>query len=171
MRIAQTIGELGLEKGILAAWPEPRAGQGLRPKFGTRPFPRKPLYAVLLVLIFIFGSAAAKGSTVSPFMIVGTVAAVGIAWPLVSLLDRITRRNVWIYPDRVLVTHANDKVTVGKSDLKQVVVYAVRGPALFAFEFVEHGGKSHVVAVPDDVNLDELLDHLRNGGYEVRSDV
>ncbi|MDE2000809.1 MAG: hypothetical protein KGI52_17990, partial [Burkholderiales bacterium] len=54
MQILQTIGELSLENGAIAAWAEPRAGQGLRPKFGARPLPKKLIYMILILEGFVF---------------------------------------------------------------------------------------------------------------------
>jgi|SRR6266850_2758295 len=174
MRIAQTVGELGLEKGVLAAWPEPRSGQALKPRFGSRPFPRKPIYAALSLLAFLAVGALGKGMPISPTAmlgaLVGVVVLIGLAWPLMNLLDRMTKRNVWIYPDRVMITHANSRWTIGKADLKKVVVYPV-GTSRIAFEFVRQSGRSHVVALAEDIDLDELLIHLGNGGYAVERDV
>lgn len=171
MRIAQTIGEVGLEQGVVAAWSEPRAGQSLKPKFGARPFPRKPLYALLIVVAF-FGLSILQSpeALVSLKLVAVALLLIAVAWPVVMLLDRMTKRNVWIYLDQIIITHARNRVVLRKPDLKDAFIYRVGKPSVLALELILTTGKSHVVALPSETEPAELVECLRNIGYQVESD-
>jgi hypothetical protein len=172
VRVAQTIREVGLETGATAIWAEPRRGQGLKPRFGSRPFPRKPLYAVLIISGLVALIALLKRSPISTWQIAFvSLLAVGIAWPIAILLDRLNRRNVWVYNDRILITHANARVVVLKSDINSVVVYRVSLPSLVAVEFVSLSGKSNVVALPQEIAVADLISKLQTAGYVVRNEL
>jgi hypothetical protein len=167
-----TIRELGLERGVVAAWSEPRAGQRLKPRFGTRRFPKKILYALLMLTGYIGFVAFSKGDTPSlQQLILWPLIAVGIAWPLLIGLDRLSQRNVWVYTDRILVTHGGDRVVLLKSAIKQIVVYQASNLAIPAMEFVTLKGQSTVVALPDTMNALELLTVLANLGFAIRNDL
>jgi len=110
VQVRQTIGELGLEKGVIVAWAEPRDGQKLKPRFGSRYFPKKLLYALLILIGFFSFQVVSKGRGPTTgdiaFIILAPLIAVSLAWPLLNILDRSTKRNIWVYRDGILVTHA-----------------------------------------------------------------
>lgn len=173
MPISQTMSELGLERGVVAAWSEPRSGQTLKPRFGARPFPRKLIFAVLLVIAYV-GIVSWNDiqdlSTVA-LLIGASLVFVVIAWPLLVILDRVNKRNVWVYVDQILVTHARDRVVLPKSELKEAILYRANNPEDIALEFILTNGKSTVVGVPSEVDPTTLIATLRGVGYQVRSDL
>lgn len=173
MRIGQTIAELGLEKNAIAVWSEPTAGQRLKPKHGTRHLPslKKPLYAILIFGGFFLFRYLTDGDEISFPLIAFIIVAVAIAWPLVIGLDRLHRRNVWIYVDRIIITHAQDRVVLPKAELKQVFLYRTSSPDLYAMELLLVGGRSSVVGLPNEVALSDLVVRLKENGYSVNNDL
>jgi hypothetical protein len=172
MSIAQTIDELGLENRAITAWSEPKIGQRLKPNFGSRHFPKKPLYAILILVGFFSFSAMVngyKGSYLLPVLF--PIVAVAIAWPLIIFLDRLNRRNVWVYPDRILVTHARERIVLPKSELKQIFLYQAKKPIIPAMELLTVNGKSTVVGLPSEVAVSEIFATLSNLGYTVKNDL
>lgn len=124
-------------------------------------------------MIVLFGASAWQREDPIFFAmsVVASVLLVTLAWPLLILLDRMNRRNVWVYPDRVLITHARDRVVVRRSELKQVYLYRLDKPPGFALEFLSTTGESNVVGLPSEVEPRELLTNLCSVGYQVESDL
>ena len=175
MRVLQTADEIGLESGVAVLWSEPRSGQRLKPRFGSRPFPKKAFYAIALLAAYLIFSVASNGAAPGPkellLLLFVAVAAVFIAWPLMILLDRINRRNVWVYSDRVLVTHARDREIISKSDVKNIYVYRAQEPITIAIEFLTSKGKSLVVGLPEEMKVSDLIQTLSSLGYPVQNDL
>lgn len=172
MHIWRTIGRIGLEKDAVAIWPEPRSGQSLKPKFGSRPLPKKPLYAAVIVgAIFLF-SAVSNGYRV-PFhwLFILPIVGVVIAWPLAIALDRLNKRIVWVYPDQIVISHARDRAVLRKAELKQIHVYDTKSQEMRAVEFLTTKGKSTIVGLPSEVSLPGLLSTFRSLGYTVNHDL
>jgi hypothetical protein len=171
--ISQTINEVGLERGIVAAWAEPRAGQALKPRFGSRPFPRKLIYVVLILVVCVGFTSWQHGqdAVTSAKWIVASLACAAVAWPLLVLLDRTSRRNVWVYTDKMIVTHARDRVVLPRAELKQTYLYRDSKTASLALELVLTNGNATVVGLPSDVEPTKLITTLRNIGYQVESNL
>ena len=124
MHIWRTIGEIDLGKDAVAIWPEPRSGQSLKPKFGTRPFPKKPLYAAVIMGAILLFSAVSNSYRVPIHWIFAIpIVVVAIAWPLAIALDRLNKRIVLVYPDHILISHARDRAVLRKTELKQIHLY------------------------------------------------
>ena len=172
MPVVQTIAEMGLEREALALWSEPRFGQGLKPKFGSRPFPKKLLYAVLILFSYVAYVVWTSGRSIPVSVaVLVPIVLVALAWPLAIALDRLNRRNVWIYPNRIVVSHARDRIVLLKSGLSKVFVYRLEKHATVAIEFLSSKGKSIVVAVPSEVPVSDLISTLSNLGYPVENDL
>ena len=172
MLIWRSIGEIGLENGAVAIWPEPRSGQSLKPKFGSRPLAKKPLYAVLIVgALFLFAAVSNGHRVPVHWLVIVPILGVAIAWPLAVALDRLNKRIVWVYPDHVLISHARDRTVLRKSDLKQIHVYDTKKDEMRAVEFLTTKGKSTVVGLPSEVVLSEFLATFRSLGYTVNHDL
>lgn len=171
MHIWKTIGEIGLENDAVAIWPEPRSGQSLKPKFGSRPLPKKPLFAAVIVsAIFLFSAVSNDYRIPSLWFFVLPTVGVAIAWPLAIALDRLNKRIVWLYPDHILISHARDRAVLRKTELKQIHVYGTKTQGMRAVEFLTTKGKSTVVGLPSEVALSELLSTFRSLGYTVSCD-
>jgi hypothetical protein len=175
VQVRQTIGELGLEKGVIVAWAEPRDGQKLKPRFGSRYFPKKLLYALLILIGFFSFQVVSKGRGPTTgdiaIIILAPLIAVSLAWPLLSVLDRSTKRNIWVYRDGILVTHARDKIVLPKTSLKEVFLYRSTKGMIPAMELLSKKGKSIVVAISSDMAIDELVTALGANGYAVQNDL
>lgn len=169
MRVLQTISELGLEKGVITLWSEPRAGQRLKPRFGSRPFPKKSLCVLLILETYFFVWLLANGNTLSNPMLVLVAIAIATAWPLVIALDRLTSRNVWVYADRILITHARARSVLQKEEIKQVFVYHVKKSTLNVVEFLSVRGISTVIAMTEEMEVSGFVACLRKLGYSVEN--
>ena len=172
MKIWRTIGEIGLEQGAVAIWPEPRSGQSLKPRFGSRPLPKKPLYAAVIVGAILWAAAVSKGYMVpAHWLVIVPVAGVVIAWPLATALDRLNKRIVWVYPDHILISHARDRTVLRKNELQQIHVYQSNGKDMQVVEFLTKKRKSVVVGLPSEIALPEFLSTIRSAGYMVNHDL
>lgn len=169
MRVFQTIDELGLENKAIAIWSEPTAGQWLKPRFGSRHLPKKPIYAILILFCFLLFGALINGHTIHFQELIFPIITVVIAWPLIIALDRLHRRNIWVYSDRILVTHARDRTLLPKTAVKQIFLYRTKRPTLLAMELLSVNGKSTVVGLPNDAGLSDLLGSLHKIGYQVNN--
>ena len=167
LNIRQSLRELGLEHGAILAWAEPKAGQSLSPKFGRKPFPKKLIYSILLVATmdaYFF----LRGIHLTPIILVlGSIALMVIAWPILKLLDRLVARNVWIYSDRILVTHSADQISIGKDTVLTVHIYKTKPLNIIAVEFQCQNNTSTVVAFPNNILSNELIDGFIAAGYPV----
>jgi hypothetical protein len=144
----------------------------LKPKFGSRPLPKKPLYAAVIVGAIFFLSAVSNGYRVpTHWLLILPIVGVAIAWPLVITLDRLNKRIVWVYPDHILISHARDRTLLRKTELKQIHVYDTKAQKMRAVEFLTRKGKSTVVGLPSEVALSELLSTFRSLGYTVNHDL
>lgn len=172
MHIWRTIGEIGLEKDAVTIWPEPRSGQSLKPKFGSRPLPKKPLYAAVIVCaIFLFSAVSHGYRGLFHWLFVLPIVGVLVAWPLAIALDRLNKRIVWVYPDHILISHARDRAVLRKAELKQIHVYDTQNQDMRAVEFLTRKGKSTVVGLPSEVSVPALLRTFRSLGYTVNHDL
>lgn len=169
MKIVQTISELGLENKAEAFWAEPRAGQSLKPKFGSRPLSKKFIYSIFLLMIFFFFFDPLEGNIYSiSFYIILPLLLMALAWPVLIILDRFNKRNVWVYQERIIISHARDKLVLPKTDIKKIVIYPSKTVSLKAIEFLLDNRKSIVVGIPNEVDIPALLKVLNSLGYPVQ---
>lgn len=170
MRINQSIDEIGLEKCAIAAWAEPRRGQRMKPKFGSRPFPKKLLYVLLIIACYFGYVLLFKRHSLS---IQAALLPIGfvIAWPTLILIDRMQKRNVWVYQDTIWVTHARDRIVLPRSELQQIILYREQKYSMLAMELLSNNGQSTVVALPAEMVVADLLMTLRNFNYSVKSEL
>lgn len=176
MSIIQTFSEMGLERGVIVAWAEPRCGQRMKPRFGKRPFSRKLLYAFLILVAYICIVTYQNSDVpLSPIIFVTIVLyifligafLIAVSYVIMKLLDYAHKRNIWIYTDGVLITHARDRVTLRKPDIKSMFVYQVGEGVVYALETLLNTGKSYVVVLPSEIESSVLVERLRNLDYLV----
>jgi hypothetical protein len=166
MDIRQTIHELGLEHGTIAAWPEPIAAKQLKPKHGKSPLPWKWLFSYLIV----FGSAcyffnAAKNTEKSALLFVVILVICALSLPILMLLNRKVVRNIWVYPDKFLITHQSDRTTIRSSSLKTIYAYKTPSGKNNVIELVSNAGTSYVIGLPAGLVVSDLISALKNSGY------
>ena len=170
MDMSQTLHELGLEIGTIAAWPEPLSAKQLKPKYGKSPFPWKLLFSILMVLSAAgFFSYSSRSTGLGVLLFVAILGVCALSIPILKLLDRKVIRNIWVYPDQVLITHQSDRTCIKKSQLGRIYAYPVPSLSANAIEFVSQSGSSRVVGLPNTIMLSDLMSLLESNGYRIAS--
>jgi hypothetical protein len=169
-KIKVTSGELGMDKGALTYWQEPK-GISTKPRFGKKPFPRQILKAFMLLFLFtvglfVLGRAEISISTIFYFMLTFSVLIL-MAFPLLLLLDRFGSKKLWIYKDAIVRSHGSHKEALYFENVDSLHMYKSHSEdTTTTLEFVLKTGRTFITALPDYINPAEFRDLLSELGKE-----
>lgn len=178
-RIKLTAGELGMDKGALTYWQEPK-GISKKPRFGKRPLPFRVLKSIMLlflftITLFIIGGAEISKSTIYYFILTLGV-LMSMALPMLLSLDMFGSKKLWIYKDAIVRSHGSNKEAHYFENVDILHIYKNRSEDQMAtLEIVLKTGRAFITALPDYMDPTELQDLLiklceeTNVCYEIKA--
>jgi hypothetical protein len=146
------------------------------PKFKTKiwvtAFAQKNYLRYITRDFFFFFSALSESNTHSIFFYtVIPVLLVVLAWSVLIVLDRLNKRNVWVYRDHIIISHSGDRLVLPKTGIKKIVIYSTKNVSLRAVEFLLDNRKAIVVGVPKEIETSTILEIFNNLGYLAQNDL